>query len=48
LRPDDAVLVVRLRPFHVSCAEAAFADRATWEHLDATTLSQWSAGIALP
>jgi hypothetical protein len=46
LRPDDSVVVVRLRPFHASCAEASFTDRATWEHTDAITLSQWARGIA--
>lgn len=46
LRPDDSVVVVRLRPFHVACAEASFTDRAAWEHTDVITLSQWARGIA--
>jgi hypothetical protein len=45
LRPDDAVVVVTLRPFHAACAEASFADREGWEHTDVVTLSQWSRGI---
>ncbi|MGA1074069.1 MAG: hypothetical protein ACO307_02915 [Ilumatobacteraceae bacterium] len=48
LRADDAVLVVRLRPFHAACAEASFADRPEWEHADAMALSQWARGIAWP
>lgn len=46
LRPDDSVVVVRMRPFHTACAEASFADPGTWEHTDAITLSQWARGIA--
>ena len=46
LRPDDSIVVVTMRPFHAACAEASFTDRATWDHADVTTLSQWAGGIA--
>jgi len=45
MRPDDSVVVVRLRPFHAACAEASFADRSTWDHADPMTFSQWAGGI---
>ena len=46
LRPDDAIVVVTMRPFHFACAEAAFSDSAAWQHTDVTTLSQWARGMA--
>ena len=46
LRPDDSIVVVRLRPFHASCAEASFTDQEAWEHTDVTTLGQWARGLA--
>ena len=46
LRPDDGIVVVTMRPFHVACADAAFTDRPAWEHTDVTTLGQWARGMA--
>ena len=45
LRPDDAVVIVSLRPFHAACAEASFADRGAWEHTDVVPLTQGARGI---